>query len=166
LTFDDGWQSQYDNALPILQAASMKGSFYIITDGMKNAVETTFPSANNPFNATVTARTTTWSQIYTDPTQHNFIFSDTYTATGPSTIKVSYKISGGTASSTTLGPLPAGTNKNAHFTFTLPAITGPLTIVHAVTGSNTLTATNPQLGQPIGYMDTNTVLALQAAGEE
>ncbi len=38
LTFDDGWGSQYDNALPILDGAGIKGSFYIITNEMKNAV--------------------------------------------------------------------------------------------------------------------------------
>lgn len=38
LTFDDGWGSQYDSALPMLNSAGIKGSFYIITDEMKNAV--------------------------------------------------------------------------------------------------------------------------------
>ena len=38
LTFDDGWGSQYDSALPILNAARLKGSFYIITNEMKNAI--------------------------------------------------------------------------------------------------------------------------------
>jgi len=30
-SFDDGWQSQYDNALPILEKAGFKGTFYIIS---------------------------------------------------------------------------------------------------------------------------------------
>ncbi|EKE28394.1 MAG: fibronectin type III protein, partial [uncultured bacterium (gcode 4)] len=38
LTFDDGWGSQYDSALPILNWAGFKGSFYIITNEMKNAI--------------------------------------------------------------------------------------------------------------------------------
>lgn len=38
LTFDDGWGSQYDSAFPMLNAAGIKGSFYIITNEMKNAV--------------------------------------------------------------------------------------------------------------------------------
>lgn len=38
LTFDDGWGSQYDSALPMLNTAGIKGSFYIITDEMKNAI--------------------------------------------------------------------------------------------------------------------------------
>jgi peptidoglycan/xylan/chitin deacetylase (PgdA/CDA1 family) len=29
--FDDGWQSQYDVALPILQSAGFRGTFYIVT---------------------------------------------------------------------------------------------------------------------------------------
>ncbi len=37
LTFDDGWTSQYINALPILQAAGFKAGFYMITDEMDNA---------------------------------------------------------------------------------------------------------------------------------
>lgn len=36
-TFDDGWTSQYTNALPILQAANIKAGFYIITNEMDNA---------------------------------------------------------------------------------------------------------------------------------
>lgn len=31
LTFDDGWTSQYNNALPILNGAGQKGTFYIIS---------------------------------------------------------------------------------------------------------------------------------------
>jgi peptidoglycan/xylan/chitin deacetylase (PgdA/CDA1 family) len=33
-SFDDGWASQYDNAVPALDAAGIRGSFYIITDEM------------------------------------------------------------------------------------------------------------------------------------
>ncbi|NTV44201.1 MAG: polysaccharide deacetylase family protein [Candidatus Yonathbacteria bacterium] len=42
LTFDDGWLSQYVNARPILNAANMKGGFYMITDVMDASV--------NPYN--------------------------------------------------------------------------------------------------------------------
>lgn len=38
LTFDDGWLSQYTNAMPILNQAGVKAGFYIITDEMKNAI--------------------------------------------------------------------------------------------------------------------------------
>ncbi len=34
LTFDDGWQSQFNNAVPILNAAGMHATFYIISDAM------------------------------------------------------------------------------------------------------------------------------------
>jgi uncharacterized repeat protein (TIGR01451 family) len=37
LTFDDGNQSNFDTAYPILNAAGLKGSFYIISQSMKDA---------------------------------------------------------------------------------------------------------------------------------
>lgn len=37
LTFDDGWLSQYSTALPIIDAANFKGSFYIITHDSMSA---------------------------------------------------------------------------------------------------------------------------------
>lgn len=36
LTFDDGWDSQYYNALPVLDAAGMKGTFYITSRQLKD----------------------------------------------------------------------------------------------------------------------------------
>lgn len=38
LSFDDGWGSHYDNAFPLLNAAGIKGTFYVISNEMKNAV--------------------------------------------------------------------------------------------------------------------------------
>ena len=35
LTFDDGWQNQYDIALPLLQARGMKATFYVTTDQIR-----------------------------------------------------------------------------------------------------------------------------------
>ncbi|MEZ2336283.1 polysaccharide deacetylase family protein [Mucilaginibacter sp. RCC_168] len=34
LTFDDGWKSQYSNALPILEKNKIKATFYIITESL------------------------------------------------------------------------------------------------------------------------------------
>lgn len=40
LTFDDGWTSQYDIAMPILDSANLKGTFYITSDFVKNNTAT------------------------------------------------------------------------------------------------------------------------------
>lgn len=37
LTFDDGWQTQYDTAFPMLQAAGFPATFYIVTQSMTAA---------------------------------------------------------------------------------------------------------------------------------
>ena len=37
LTFDDGWASQYTNALPILQDTNIKATFYIISDAARDS---------------------------------------------------------------------------------------------------------------------------------
>lgn len=39
-TFDDGWITQYNDAFPILNAAGLKGTFYIISQETLNAVPT------------------------------------------------------------------------------------------------------------------------------
>ncbi len=39
-TFDDGWLSQYENALPILTAANAPSTFYIVSRETRNAVPT------------------------------------------------------------------------------------------------------------------------------
>lgn len=36
LTFDDGWQTQYDRAFPLMQARGMTGTFYVITDKIRD----------------------------------------------------------------------------------------------------------------------------------
>ncbi|HEY4479069.1 MAG TPA: polysaccharide deacetylase family protein [Candidatus Paceibacterota bacterium] len=40
LAFDDGWTSQYDNVLPMLAAAGLKASFFIITNEIAEADQT------------------------------------------------------------------------------------------------------------------------------
>jgi peptidoglycan/xylan/chitin deacetylase (PgdA/CDA1 family) len=42
--FDDGWQSQYDVALPMLQSAGIKGTFYIVTHQLSDDGFTGFMS--------------------------------------------------------------------------------------------------------------------------
>jgi len=39
LTFDDGWKSQYNKAKPILDAAGLKSTFYIISQEIANSVQ-------------------------------------------------------------------------------------------------------------------------------
>jgi peptidoglycan/xylan/chitin deacetylase (PgdA/CDA1 family) len=42
LTFDDGWQNQYTNAYPLMQARGMTGTFYVITDQIGNIDHMTY----------------------------------------------------------------------------------------------------------------------------
>lgn len=42
LSFDDGWYSQYENALPILDNANIKASFYIVTSVLSGEDENNF----------------------------------------------------------------------------------------------------------------------------
>ena len=68
-----------------------------------------------------------------------------------------------------IGSLPAGTNANATFTFTLPTLAPgtPLAITQTlIDSSGTLSATNPLLTETIGYISPSQVLTLQAAGME
>jgi peptidoglycan/xylan/chitin deacetylase (PgdA/CDA1 family) len=55
LTFDDGWQSQYSNAFPLLQARGMLGTFYVITGYLSNnqtgSTYMTFPELQTMQNA-------------------------------------------------------------------------------------------------------------------
>jgi peptidoglycan/xylan/chitin deacetylase (PgdA/CDA1 family) len=45
ITFDDGWESQYTNALPVLQAANLPATFYIITNTF-NSTSSEFVGVN------------------------------------------------------------------------------------------------------------------------
>ncbi len=51
LTFDDGNQSNYDKVFPVLKAAGLKGSFYIITGSMEEAenIGTSTGDINNDY---------------------------------------------------------------------------------------------------------------------
>ncbi len=167
LTFDDGYQSHLDNAAPILNAAKLKSSFYIISGAMKNADYPIFPSSDNPFNVASTSKSATWSEIYTDPDFHTFTFTDAYTANATSTITVTYTPVGKSKTSRRLGVLPAGTNRKAQYSFTLPVITGPLTFTHAVTGTTAkLQTSNVLVTQKNAYMNADSVLKMKTAGHE
>ena len=56
LTFDDGWTSHYNNVLPILNAAGIKGSFEIVSSYMLGAIPAN-PISNPSLEATGTAST-------------------------------------------------------------------------------------------------------------
>ncbi len=168
LTFDDGWESQYVNALPILQAAHLPGTFYIITDAIRNSIYDFFTDPGEAILAAATSASVTWSPIYTDPGVRALTFSDTYTASSPSTIEADYMING-VASSTIIGTLPPGTNAQANFSFTLPteasSTVTPISITHSSAGP--LTASNPSLKENVtGYMTVSQLQNLQAAGNE
>lgn len=171
LRFDDGWQSQYNNALPILTAAKMPASFYIISDQVSTADHQIFPSTDNPLlssTTTTTSRSVAWSEIYTDPSQHDFTFHVAVSATSSGTATVAYTPNGSSRTSLTLGTIGTGTTTPS-FNFSLPVLapSTPLVITLALAGSTgTLSASNPVLTESSGYMNASRVLALQAAGHE
>jgi peptidoglycan/xylan/chitin deacetylase (PgdA/CDA1 family) len=175
LTFDDGWSAQYDNALPILKNANMPGTFYIVSQAMQNANNTT---ADNLLSKAVhpdvtvgsTASSTTWSSIYTDPTNKTYRFTDFYASTQPSTVEVGYQLTGGLATTTVLGTLPAAaTSTRASFLFTLPGnptnTVSPITVTHSSDLGNLNISTSTLTGYDL-YMNTAQVQEAQAAGIE
>jgi peptidoglycan/xylan/chitin deacetylase (PgdA/CDA1 family) len=170
LSFDDGWSSAFDNALPILQNGNIHGTFYIISQYMLHSNVNLFtdPSAASNITIVTNAQGTAWNTLFTDPVQHTFVFSDTYTSSGPSVLEVTYiPQSTNTATTTIEATFPAGTGATAASTFTLPILAGPISVSHhAVVSTDTLTQTNATLLQPTGYMGTEQVRALLNAGNE
>jgi len=174
LNFDDGWSSQLDNALPIIKNAGLNGTFYIISQPMLDATSATgdnlISSAAHPELITTTNSSgITWSNIFTDPTNNKYRFTDSYTSTGTSTVKVSYLV-GGTPTTVTLGTLPASPSSAATFTYTFtlpgsPTVT-PISISHSVTGTDTMAVFISSLTGYDEYMNQSQVLAIQAAGNE
>ncbi len=170
LAFDDGLLTQYDNALPILKAANIPASFYIISNLM-NAVSTYdfFTDPSESITKTTTASGATWSPIYMDPTEQHLHFSDAYTSASASTIVATYTLNGSTVNQT-IATMPAGTNAHANVSFILPKKSGgntvsPITIAHTSAGG--LTASSPSLTEyGDGYMSTTQVHDVYAAGEE
>jgi len=167
LTFDNGWESQYVNVLPLLEAARMNGTFYIITSLIDTSPYDFFTDPNEEISTTTSSKSVVWSPIYTDPTTQALLFSDTYNSKSSSVITASYATAGRT-NSTVIGRLPAGTGK-ASFMFTLPTVSGgtvtPISIVHSSSGA--LSASNPSLTEyDESYMTPSELIALQAAGNE
>src|SRR5579872_3747103 len=176
LTFDDGWATQYDNALPILQNAKLPATFYIITDRMNEATQLTsdnlLDQVVHGVVDSVTAQSNTWTAIFTDPTNQKYRFTDSYTSTATGTVEVTYQLTGSpTVHTLTLGTLPASPTsaKTATFVFTLP-LDGSVTVTnitlkHSVS-SGTLTVLNSALTGYDDYMNATQLLALQAGGNE
>jgi peptidoglycan/xylan/chitin deacetylase (PgdA/CDA1 family) len=170
LTFDDGYTSQYNNALPILNAAHAAGTFYVITDDIAASPDNLFNSSQVSTGTVSATSKVTWAGLYVDPTDQNYVFSETYTATATSTVTASYTLNG-QAGSMTLGALPPATNAPATFTFTLPVNTAggtvsPISILQTLNATGTLTASAPSLTEAQLYMDRAHLLSLQAAGNE
>jgi peptidoglycan/xylan/chitin deacetylase (PgdA/CDA1 family) len=191
LTFDDGWASQYRNALPILQAAKIPATFYIITNPMKDQNELAYPGGSNPVanvDVSTTTQSITWGDlsngdgIYGDPIARTFTFSDTYKSTAQSTITADYRISDAATGNTvyktgtvTVGTLPAAPNgvNSAKLNFVIPEIVGladatttvEISITQTVT-TGTLTTSNVLVTQKADYMNSQQIVALSKDGEE
>lgn len=78
LTFDDGWTTHYDNALPILKAANLKGTFYITSDFVKTNAPYNFVANSSLEAGDSITGPTGWSQ----GNWGNNVATFTYPATG------------------------------------------------------------------------------------
>jgi peptidoglycan/xylan/chitin deacetylase (PgdA/CDA1 family) len=194
LTFDDGWESQYTNGFPILKSANMPGSFYIITNAMAVAAGSnpnilcSDPKVPYCDGAQIAPTISSWtaSGQYPDPTFPGpYEFSETYTASAPVTVTVSYFRGPGTpiAGGQNLGiaTLPAGNARAGSAPFTIPsavfslvstsssAVNPFFTISESVPSGETLQVEHPSLLEQNSadtYMTTAQVRQMQAAGEE
>ncbi len=180
LTFDDGLTSQYDNGFPILKAAGLPGTFYIISSALNGSTYDFFTDPNQSIGTQASANSVAWTPIFTDPGVQNLRFQDTYTASDASTISVDYcavavdSVTGacpaGQAQTLTAGTLPAGTNAHANVTFTLPKQSGgastvtPIKITHQ--SGSVMSASAPSLTELGLYMTPANMLDLQSNGEE
>lgn len=170
LTFDDGYSSHYSNALPVLNAANVNGTFYIITDDIAGAPNDIFFDSQVSTSTVSTTSTIVWNNLYTDPTDQDYIFTDSYAATATSTLSVNYTLNGN-AGSMALGSLPKSNNGVVNFEFTLPADTNgntvsPVSISQALVASGTLIVSDPSLTEPQVYMDKTKLATLQSYGNE
>ncbi|OGZ84725.1 MAG: hypothetical protein A2599_03740 [Candidatus Staskawiczbacteria bacterium RIFOXYD1_FULL_39_28] len=188
LTFDDGWNSQYTNAFPILEEANMPATFYVITNPM---IQSELGEANNilcndpeiPYcdGAVISSTSSSWLALtqYPDPAERTYVFSQTYTASSVATLTITYFNAKGRAingqSNIVLATLPAtATPKTVSVTFQIP--TGlnlnkiSFAFKESVSGNNTLSVQNPSLVIPGStqdtYMNVQQVKTLQLAGHE
>lgn len=194
LTFDDGWASQFDNARPILKAAGIPGTFYIITDLTQDATDADSGNLLDASDISTSTQTATGEvsfgnianipddgAIYTDPTYQQYTFNDTYTATTTSTVTVNYctattlinnSCPAASIQSMVLGTDPAGTNAPASFSFLLPTVASstdtvtPISITQSVPGDEVITTSDPSLVEYQQYMTASQLLALQSDGDE
>lgn len=176
LTFDDGWTSQYDNALPILKNSSLPATFFIISQPLidaNNITSDNLVDANNhpDVSRVADSNSVSWSNIYTDPSIKSYRYSAFYTSTATSVVEISYQLEGGPVVTETIGTLVASPDglSRANFLFTLPGnpenTVTPLTITHS-SETGDLTVSSEMVNRYFMYMDTAQVLETQAAGIE
>ncbi len=194
LAFDDGWQSQFDNAFPILRNAGFHASYFLISRPFLDAGISDDPNilCNDTANprcdgVQISTTPTAWiaASQYPDRNQPTYFFSGMYTSNAPSTTTISYFNNGVAISdkqNIVLNVSPAGTNASNSFQFTIPGEVFSLissstaisfTIEQRVSdepSSNSLVVNSARITPPQSFTDTyfNRVdaQALLDAGEE
>jgi peptidoglycan/xylan/chitin deacetylase (PgdA/CDA1 family) len=75
LTFDDGWESQLQNAVPVLQQANLPATFYVITRANQGGAS--WEEVQNPSLETATAsgNPLDWYQLHTGTSTANFNYA-------------------------------------------------------------------------------------------
>ncbi len=159
LTFDDGLESQYQNAKPILDAGDVKGTFMIFTHVIAGIGSYSTPTSVLP------------DTIYA--------FADDYTSTGPSTVTVQVTNASGTVTNAELFDqngvdqntsslsLPSSNGQSAHATgyFYMPIDAKTVTVSHVASGGGTVTTSNIAFGAE-DNMTLSQILSLQSDGQE
>ncbi|MCX6779974.1 MAG: polysaccharide deacetylase family protein, partial [Candidatus Magasanikbacteria bacterium] len=159
LTFDDGVQSQMDNAKPILDSAGMKATFYIVTHASAGfSVPTSSPES-------VLADTI---YIYKDQyiSNANSQISAQVTLTDNSVINADVVDSSGvTLGSSATVPASSSTLAQAQVNFYIPPTAKSVVVSHNPTEGNSLVVSNVSFGAK-GYMPIQDILSLKADGQE
>ncbi len=190
LTFDNGWSSQFNNGRPILNAAHMPVTYYIITNSTLDATagvsNNFFDSSGISTTTTISSSTVNWGDItninnfgavYTDPTYQSYIFTDTYTSSTTSNLFVKYcsvtftgDCPAASVTSMGVGALPAGNNATANISFTLPTVSGntvsPISISQVSDQGELITASNPFLTESQSFMTESQLRTLQSEGNQ